>query len=113
MSSEQKKLLDFRCCKFVVFPNSKVCRCRDVLGVGDKFGSAFLLGDNMHGPTYFGAIVKNASNMPERPIWCTHLILPLRKCLKNLGVLLHLEVKVRRVNVKVIPRLSIKLVRHK
>jgi hypothetical protein len=35
------------------------------LGVGDDFGSAFLLGDNMHGPTCFGGIVKNVSNMLE------------------------------------------------
>jgi hypothetical protein len=61
----KKKLLDLRCCEFVVVPNSKVYRCRGALGVGDKFGSAFLLGDSMHGPTFLRGIVRNTSNMPE------------------------------------------------
>jgi hypothetical protein len=65
MSSGQKNLLYFRCCKFVIVPNSNVCRCRGALGVGKNFGSAFILGDNMHGPTRLGGIVRNASNMLE------------------------------------------------
>ena len=64
-SGPKKKLLDLRCCKFVIVPNSKVCRCRGPLGVGDDFGSAFFLGDIMHGPTCIGGIVRNASNMLE------------------------------------------------
>ena len=64
MSPGQKKLLDLRCCKLVIVPNSNVCRGRGVLRVGDDFGSAFLFGDNMHGPTCLGGIVSNASNMP-------------------------------------------------
>jgi hypothetical protein len=35
------------------------------LGVGDDFGSAFLLCDHMHGPTYLGGIGKSVSNMLE------------------------------------------------
>ena len=35
------------------------------LGVEDDFGSAFLLRDNMYGPTCLGRIVRNVSNMPE------------------------------------------------
>ena len=59
------ELLDFGCCEFVIVQNSKVCRGRDGLGVEDDFGSAFLFGDSMHGPTCLGGIVRNASNMPE------------------------------------------------
>jgi hypothetical protein len=65
MSSRKKKHFDFRCCEFVIVPNSKVCQGKGVFGIGDDFGSAFLLGDNMHGPTCIGGIVRNASNMPE------------------------------------------------
>jgi hypothetical protein len=64
-SGQTKKLLDLRCCKLVLVPNSKVSLCRDALGVGDDFGSAFFLCDNMHGLTCFGRIVRDASNMPE------------------------------------------------
>jgi hypothetical protein len=33
--------------------------------IGDNFGSAFLLGDNIHGPTFIGGIINNTSNMLE------------------------------------------------
>jgi hypothetical protein len=49
-----KKLLDLRCCKFVIVPNSKVCRCRGALEVGDDLGSASLLSDSMYCPTGLG-----------------------------------------------------------
>jgi hypothetical protein len=48
---EKNELPGFRCCEFVIVSNSKVCRDRGAVGVGDDFGSAFLLGDNMYGPT--------------------------------------------------------------
>ena len=62
---EKEDLLDFRCYEFVIVPNSKVCQGRDVLDVGDNFGSAFLLGGHMHGPICIGGIIRNTSNMPE------------------------------------------------
>ena len=65
VATARKKLLDFRCCKFVIVPNSKVCRCKGAFGVGDDFGSAFLLGDRMHGLTCLGGILRNANNMPD------------------------------------------------
>jgi hypothetical protein len=61
----QKKLLDLRCCEFVLVSNSKVCRCKGAIGVEDDFGSAFILCDSMHRPTCFGGIIRNASNMPK------------------------------------------------
>ena len=54
MSSGEKELLDFRCCEFVIVPNSKVCQGRGAFAVKDNFGSAFLFGDHMHGPTCLG-----------------------------------------------------------
>jgi hypothetical protein len=65
MSSGQKKLLNLRCYEFVIVPNFKVCRCRGPLGVGDDFGSAFFLCDNIYGQPCLGGIVRNASNVPE------------------------------------------------
>jgi hypothetical protein len=65
MSSGQKKILDLRCCEFIIVPNSKVCRGIGALGVGDNFGSAFLLRDSMHGPACLRGIVRNTSNMLE------------------------------------------------
>ena len=64
MLSGQKKVLDLRCCKFVVVPNSKVCWGQGALGLGANFGNVFCLGDNMHGPICLGGIVRNARNMP-------------------------------------------------
>ena len=61
----QEKLPSFRCCEFVIILNSKVCWDKGALAIGDNFGSVFLLGDCMHGPTCLGGIMKNASNMPE------------------------------------------------
>ena len=58
-------MLNFRYCEFVIIPNSKVCRGRDTLAIGDDFGSRFLLGDRMHSPTCLGGIKTNASNMPK------------------------------------------------
>jgi hypothetical protein len=65
MSLGQKKPLDFRCFKFVIIPNSKVYWCKNALGVGDNFGSAFFLCNSMHCPTSVGKIVRNAPNMLE------------------------------------------------
>jgi hypothetical protein len=61
----KKELLDLRCCEFVIVPNSKVCWGRGALGVGDDFGSAFLLRNSIHGPACLRWIVRNTSNMPE------------------------------------------------
>jgi hypothetical protein len=60
-----KFFFDFRCCKFVIVPYSKVCWYMGAFGVGDNFGSAFSLGDSMHGPTCLGGFLRNASNMLE------------------------------------------------
>ena len=54
----------FRNLNYLV-PNSKVCHGRGALGVGDDFGSAFFLDENIHGPTSLGGIVRNANNMSD------------------------------------------------
>ena len=43
------------------------CHClqQNALAVKDDFGSAYLLGERMHGPTCLGQIERNARNMPK------------------------------------------------
>ena len=65
LSGQKKNIFHFRCCEFVIIPNSKVCRSLGAFAVGNNFGSAFLLGDCMHGPICFGRIIRNANNMPK------------------------------------------------
>ena len=60
-----KELLNFRCCEFVIVPNSKICQGGGALRVGDDFGSAFILGDCMHGPACLGGIIRDVSNILE------------------------------------------------
>ena len=61
----KEEFFKFRCFEFVIIPNSKVCRGWDALAIGDNFGSTFFFGDHMHGPTCFGEIISNASNMQK------------------------------------------------
>ena len=61
----KEEFLNFRCCEFVIVPNSKVCQGQDALAIGGDFGNTFLLGDHMHSPTCLGGIIRNASNMPK------------------------------------------------
>ena len=64
----KKKLLNYRCCKFVKVPNSKLNRGRGVIAVSDNFGSAFPFGDRTHGPTCLGRTIRNANNMPKHVV---------------------------------------------